>query len=66
MTQQVQVCNWNIAHKLLCNPVLSFTYCLHVADSGNGRLPLGLKVWKTIPFVEDILVSGTEAVKLVS
>ncbi|OQU93424.1 hypothetical protein SORBI_3001G537100 [Sorghum bicolor] len=36
------------------------------SDSGNGRLPLGLKVWKTIPFVEDILVSGTEAVKLVS
>uniref|UniRef100_A0A059PZ17 holo-[acyl-carrier-protein] synthase n=1 Tax=Saccharum hybrid cultivar R570 TaxID=131158 RepID=A0A059PZ17_9POAL len=31
------------------------------SDSGNGRLPLGLKVWKTIPFVEDILVSGTEA-----
>ncbi|XP_066388914.1 uncharacterized protein [Miscanthus floridulus] len=36
------------------------------SDSENGRLPLGLKVWKTIPFVEDILVSGTEAVKLVS
>uniref|UniRef100_A0A059Q2U4 holo-[acyl-carrier-protein] synthase n=1 Tax=Saccharum hybrid cultivar R570 TaxID=131158 RepID=A0A059Q2U4_9POAL len=36
------------------------------SDSGNGRLPLGLKVWKTIPFVEDILVSGTEVVKLVS
>ncbi|ONL92775.1 4'-phosphopantetheinyl transferase superfamily [Zea mays] len=36
------------------------------SDSGNGRLPLGLKVWKTTPFVEDILVSGTEAVKLVS
>lgn len=34
--------------------------------SGNGRLPLGLKIWKTIPFQEDVLVSGTEAVKLIS
>jgi hypothetical protein len=38
---------------------------VHVADSGNGELLLGLKVWKTIPFVEDTLVSGTEAVKLI-
>jgi hypothetical protein len=45
----------------------SFSYIVcNAADSGNGRLPLGLKVWKTTPFVEDILVSGTEAVKLVS
>jgi len=36
------------------------------SDSGNGRLPLGLKVWKTVPFVEDTLVSGTEAVTLIS
>ena len=38
---------------------------VHVADSGNGRLPLGLKVWKTVPFLEDTLVSGTEAVTLI-
>ncbi|CAO2195252.1 unnamed protein product [Urochloa humidicola] len=36
------------------------------SDSGNGRIPLGLKVWKTVPFLEDTLVSGTEAVKLIS
>ncbi|XP_062196028.1 uncharacterized protein LOC133899106 isoform X2 [Phragmites australis] len=36
------------------------------SGSGNGRPPLGLKVWKTIPFVEDTLVSGTEAVKCIS
>ncbi|TVU42108.1 hypothetical protein EJB05_08498, partial [Eragrostis curvula] len=35
------------------------------SGSGNGQLSLGLKVWKTIPFVEDTLVSGTEAVKLI-
>jgi len=35
------------------------------SDSGNGRLPLGLKVWKTVPFLEDTLVSGTEAVTLI-
>ncbi|CAL5007299.1 unnamed protein product [Urochloa decumbens] len=39
---------------------------LRSSDSGNGRLPLGLKVWKTVPFLEDMLVSGTEAVKLIS
>ena len=39
---------------------------VHVADSGNGRLPLGLKVWKTVPLVEDTFVSGTEAVTLIS
>ncbi|XBJ22443.1 hypothetical protein VPH35_000836 [Triticum aestivum] len=27
---------------------------------------VGLKVWKTVPFVEDTLVSGTEAVELVA
>ncbi|KAF7107615.1 LOW QUALITY PROTEIN: hypothetical protein CFC21_108221 [Triticum aestivum] len=32
----------------------------------NSPAPVGLKVWKTIPFVEDTLVSGTEAVKLVA
>lgn len=35
------------------------------SGSENGPAPLGLKVWKTIPFVEDTLVSGTEAVKLI-
>ncbi|KAF7100296.1 hypothetical protein CFC21_101828 [Triticum aestivum] len=32
----------------------------------NSPAPVGLKVWKTIPFVEDTLVSGTEAVKLIA
>ncbi|KAL6659127.1 hypothetical protein ACP70R_003167 [Stipagrostis hirtigluma subsp. patula] len=36
------------------------------SDSENGQLPLGLKVWKTIPFLEETLVSGTEAVKFIS
>ncbi|TVU37722.1 hypothetical protein EJB05_11052, partial [Eragrostis curvula] len=35
------------------------------SGSGNGQLPPGLKIWKTIPFVEDTLVSGTKAVKLI-
>jgi 4'-phosphopantetheinyl transferase len=39
---------------------------VHVAGSGNGRLPIGLKVWKTVPFLEDTLVSGTEAVTIIS
>ncbi|PNT77139.1 hypothetical protein BRADI_1g58317v3 [Brachypodium distachyon] len=34
--------------------------------SENCPVPVGLKVWKTIPFVEDTLVSGTEAVKLIA
>lgn len=32
----------------------------------SSPAPVGLKVWKTIPFVEDTLVSGTEAVKLIA
>ncbi|KAK3121378.1 hypothetical protein QOZ80_8BG0651870 [Eleusine coracana subsp. coracana] len=36
-----------------------------ISGSGNGQLPLGLKAWKTIPFIEDTLVTGTEAVKLI-
>ncbi|XP_025822566.1 uncharacterized protein LOC112898455 isoform X2 [Panicum hallii] len=36
------------------------------SGSGNGRLPIGLKVWKTVPFLEDTLVSGTEAVTIIS
>ncbi|KAM3209038.1 hypothetical protein ACQJBY_063618 [Aegilops geniculata] len=32
----------------------------------NSPAPVGLKVWKTIPFVEDTLVSGTEAVKRIA
>ncbi|KAF8751963.1 hypothetical protein HU200_012024 [Digitaria exilis] len=39
---------------------------LRSSDSGNDRLPLGLKVWKTVPFLEDTLVSGSEAVTLIS
>ncbi|TVU37690.1 hypothetical protein EJB05_11018, partial [Eragrostis curvula] len=35
------------------------------SGSGNGQLPPGLKIWKTIPLVEDTLVSGTKAVKLI-
>lgn len=40
-------------------------------DSRNQGLedspaPVGLKVWKTIPFVEDTLVSGTDALKLIA
>lgn len=31
----------------------------------NSLVPVGLKVWKTIPFVEDTLFSGTEVVKLI-
>ncbi|KAL6660876.1 hypothetical protein ACP70R_000260 [Stipagrostis hirtigluma subsp. patula] len=36
------------------------------SDSENGQLPLGMKVWKTMPFLEETLVSGTEAVKFIS
>uniref|UniRef100_A0ACD5Z4E8 Uncharacterized protein n=2 Tax=Avena sativa TaxID=4498 RepID=A0ACD5Z4E8_AVESA len=32
----------------------------------NTQVPVGLKVWKTIPFVEDTLVSGTDALKLIA
>ncbi|KAI4964545.1 hypothetical protein ZWY2020_005513 [Hordeum vulgare] len=32
----------------------------------DSPAPVGLKVWKTVPFVEDTLVSGTEAVKLIA
>ncbi|CAM0913710.1 unnamed protein product [Alopecurus aequalis] len=32
----------------------------------NGAVPVDLKVWKTIPFVEDTLVSGTEVVELIA
>uniref|UniRef100_A0ACD5ZV67 Uncharacterized protein n=1 Tax=Avena sativa TaxID=4498 RepID=A0ACD5ZV67_AVESA len=32
----------------------------------NTSVPVGLKVWKTIPFVEDTLVSGTNALKLIA
>ncbi len=38
----------------------------YVAGSENGSVPLGLKVWKTVPFIEDTLVSGTDAVKLIT
>uniref|UniRef100_A0ACD6AFV6 Uncharacterized protein n=2 Tax=Avena sativa TaxID=4498 RepID=A0ACD6AFV6_AVESA len=32
----------------------------------NHPAPGGLKVWKTIPFVEDTLVSGTDVLKLIA
>ncbi|CAM0948158.1 unnamed protein product [Alopecurus aequalis] len=32
----------------------------------DGPASVGLKVWKTIPFVEDTLVSGTDALKLIA
>ncbi|KAJ8534045.1 hypothetical protein K7X08_007369 [Anisodus acutangulus] len=35
-----------------------------VADEGNRKCPMKLKVWKTILFVEDECVSGTEAVRI--
>jgi len=62
MTQEVQVCTSKFS---VCRKTVCILFCdlllVHVADSGNGRLPLGLKVWKTVPFLEDTLVSGTEA-----
>lgn len=36
----------------------------HVVDLGNKNGPMKLTVWKTIPFVEDKCVSGTEAVRV--
>jgi hypothetical protein len=61
--------NWllrnSVRNWLLCCSVSNLLLA-HVADSGNGRLPLGLKVWKTVPFLEDTHVSGTESVSLIS
>jgi hypothetical protein len=37
---------------------------VYVSGPENIPLPVELKVWKTIPFVEDTLVSGAEAVNL--
>ena len=39
---------------------------VYVSGFENSPAPVGLKVWKTIPFVEDTLVSGTDAFKLVA
>jgi hypothetical protein len=39
---------------------------VYVSGLENTPVPVGLKVWKTIPFVEDTLVSGTDALKLIS
>ncbi|VAH01476.1 unnamed protein product [Triticum turgidum subsp. durum] len=36
------------------------------AGPEDSPASVGLKVWKTVPFVEDTLVSGTEAVKLIA
>ncbi|MCD7451172.1 hypothetical protein HAX54_009900 [Datura stramonium] len=35
-----------------------------VTNEGNREVPMKLRVWKTIPFVEDRCVSGTEAVRI--
>ena len=45
--------------------ILLMYICSYVSGPENSPAPVGLKVWKTIPFVEDTLVSGTEAVKLI-
>jgi hypothetical protein len=39
---------------------------VYVSGLENTPVPVGLKVWKTIPFVEDTLVSGTDALKFIS
>ena len=39
---------------------------LYVSGLEDSPVPVGLKVWKTIPFVEDTLVSGTDALKLIA
>ncbi|CAI9766386.1 unnamed protein product [Fraxinus pennsylvanica] len=36
------------------------------AIEGKRTVPVKLKVWKTIPFLEDECVSGTDAVKTIS
>ncbi|XP_048539324.1 4'-phosphopantetheinyl transferase HetI-like [Triticum urartu] len=59
--------NW-----LLALAELNSSHCMAVCMENDSRCPesspaaVGLKVWKTIPFVEDTLVSGTEAVKLIA
>ncbi|KAF6982288.1 hypothetical protein CFC21_000702 [Triticum aestivum] len=53
---------------------LNSSYYMSVCIEDNSRsqgpedspASVGLKVWKTVPFVEDTLVSGTEAVKLIA
>ncbi|KAK4419397.1 Rho GTPase-activating protein 1 [Sesamum alatum] len=37
----------------------------HGASEGNRNVPVKLTVWKTIPFLEDECVSGTDAVKTI-
>ncbi|KAM0922861.1 hypothetical protein ACQ4PT_005905 [Festuca glaucescens] len=60
--------NWKFALTELDN---SHYMAVCVEDNSRSQgpedspVPVGLKVWKTIPFVEAILVSGTEAVKLI-
>ncbi|XBI08416.1 hypothetical protein VPH35_136152 [Triticum aestivum] len=44
---------------------LNSSHYMAVCMEDDSRCLVGLKVWKTIPFVEDTLVSGTEAVKLI-
>jgi hypothetical protein len=48
---------------LLVAPLL---FVVYVSGLENSPAPIELKVWKTIPFVEDTLVSGTDALKLIA
>ncbi|KAM0848459.1 hypothetical protein ACQ4PT_054377 [Festuca glaucescens] len=58
--------NWQFALTELENSHYMAVFVEDYSRSPEDSLvPVGLKVWKTIPFVEDILVSGTEAVKLI-
>jgi hypothetical protein len=50
---------------LSCSSCHSIILGLYVSGPEDSPVPVGLKVWKTIPFVEDVLVSGTEAIKLI-
>ncbi|EAZ06154.1 hypothetical protein OsI_28390 [Oryza sativa Indica Group] len=59
--------NWRFALTEL-NSSYYMAVCIEDNSRGseNGSVPLGLKVWKTVPFIEDTLVSGTDAVKLIT
>ncbi|KAF7094491.1 hypothetical protein CFC21_096796 [Triticum aestivum] len=45
---------------------LNSSHYMAVCMEDDSRCQVGLKAWKTIPFVEDTLVSGTEAVKRIA
>jgi hypothetical protein len=46
--------------------VAPLLFVVYVSGLENSPAPIELKVWKTIPFVEDTLVSGTDALKLIA